>query len=147
MPSHVIWRIRKPLSSPIDNDLPKILFAEDEEHIAKLVAFKLNREGFHVTHACNGQEAIDQLHLQPWNLIILDVMMPICDGWTVLKTVRASRLAGIPVLMLTAKSFQQDMANAAELGATQFLKKPFDPNELASVVRKMVNSQPTRAAE
>ncbi len=122
------------MSNPIE-----ILLAEDEEHISKLVAFKLTREGFSVTVARNGQEAKDQLPSKRWSLIILDVMMPICDGWEVLRTVRASPgHAALPVLMLTAKSYQQDMANAAELGATRFLKKPFDPVELAAVVRKMV---------
>ena len=117
----------------------QILLAEDEEHIAKLVAFKLAREGYEVTIARNGKEAIDQLLLKPWNLLILDVMMPICDGWQVLKQVRATpALAAVPVVMLTAKSYQQDMANAAELGATQFIKKPFEPANLAAAIRKLV---------
>ncbi len=117
----------------------KILLAEDEEHIAKLVAFKLGREGYDVTVARNGQEAIDQLVAQPWSLLILDVMMPICDGWQVLKQARATPgVAAVPVIMLTAKSYQQDMANAAELGATRFIKKPFEPATLATAVRKLI---------
>ncbi len=117
----------------------QILLAEDEEHIAKLVAFKLAREGYEVTIAKNGKEAIDQLLLKPWSLLILDVMMPICDGWQVLKQVRATpALASVPIVMLTAKSYQQDMANAAELGATQFIKKPFEPANLAAAVRKLI---------
>jgi DNA-binding response OmpR family regulator len=116
-----------------------ILLAEDEEHIAKLVAFKLTKEGFTVTHARNGQEAIQLLPSRPWGLIILDVMMPVVHGWQVLKHIRARpEFARVPVLMLTAKNAQQDLANAAELGATQFLKKPFEPANLASVVRKLV---------
>jgi DNA-binding response OmpR family regulator len=115
------------------------LIAEDEEHIAKLVAFKLGREGFEVTVAPNGQEAIDRLMAKPWALVILDVMMPLKDGWQVLKEIRANpALRGLPVLMLTAKSYQQDLANAADLGATQFLKKPFEPNHLAATVRKLI---------
>lgn len=115
-----------------------VLIAEDEEHIAKLVAFKLGREGFDVTIAKNGQEAIDRLRQAPWALIILDVMMPLKDGWEVLRELRADlALASIPVLMLTAKGFQSDMANAARLGAEQYLKKPFDPSELAERVRKL----------
>ena len=118
---------------------PQILLAEDEEHIAKLVAFKLEREGYEVTIARNGKEAIDRLLLKPWKLLILDVMMPICDGWQVLKQARATpSLASVPVVMLTAKSYQQDMANAAELGATQFIKKPFEPAHLAAAVRKLI---------
>jgi DNA-binding response OmpR family regulator len=128
------------LTTQAENQSKKlILLAEDEEHIAKLVSFKLSREGFDVTIAKNGQEAIDKLLLKPWSLLILDVMMPFKDGMQVLKEVRATpALKGIPVLMLTAKSFQQDMANAAELGATQFLKKPFEPNHLAATVRQLI---------
>ena len=119
----------------------QILLAEDEEHIAKLVAFKLGREGFAVTHAKNGQEAIAQLRSRPWVLIILDVMMPLADGWQVLRAARAEpATARVPVLMLTAKSYQQDLANASGLGATEFLKKPFDPAHLAETVRKLVSA-------
>jgi DNA-binding response OmpR family regulator len=128
------------LSNPTESvPKKKILLAEDEEHIAKLVAFKLGREGYDVTVARNGQEAIDQLVAQPWSLLILDVMMPICDGWQVLKQARATPgVAAVPVIMLTAKSYQQDMANAAELGATRFIKKPFEPATLATAVRKLI---------
>jgi DNA-binding response OmpR family regulator len=66
-------------------------------------------------------------------------MMPLMDGWQVLRKLRESHYHKIPVLMLTAKSYQEkDLANAAELGATQFLRKPFDPAELAVQVRKLV---------
>ena len=116
-----------------------ILLAEDEEHIAKLVAFKLTREGYRLTIARDGQEACDQLAAQPWSLIILDVMMPVHDGWHVLRTLRAApATASVPVLMLTAKGYQKDVANAAQLGAEQYLKKPFDPAELAELVNKMI---------
>ena len=119
--------------------MKEILIAEDDPQIARLVEFKLQREGFHVVIARNGKEAVDQLGSKNWSLIILDVMMPIMDGWQVLKALRASSSAGIPVLMLTAKSYQQkDITNASELGATQFLRKPFDPSELAILVKKMV---------
>lgn len=117
----------------------QILVAEDEEHIAKLLAFKLEREGYAVTIARNGQEAIDRLGAQPWALLILDVMMPLADGWQVLQQARANpATARLPVIMLTAKSFQQDVTSAAELGATQFMKKPFEPAALAASVRKLI---------
>jgi DNA-binding response OmpR family regulator len=116
----------------------EILLAEDEEHIAKLVEFKLTREGYSVFVAKNGQEAIDQFAARPWSLLILDVMMPIRNGWEVLQSLRASPWLSIPVLMLTAKGNQKDVAFAAELGATQLLRKPFDPDELAAVVKKIL---------
>lgn len=117
----------------------KILLAEDEEHIARLVQFKLSRDGFEVTIAPNGKAAIDQLEAQPWCMVILDVMMPLADGWEVLRAIRANeKLGSLPVLMLTAKGQQKDMASAAELGATHYLKKPFDPAELSETVKRMV---------
>jgi len=68
-------------------------------------------------------------------------MMPIHDGWHVLRTIRSSgELGDLPVLMLTAKSHQEDISQAAGLGATQFLKKPFDPNELVRVVRQLAGA-------
>jgi len=131
------------LTTPADEAGKKlILIAEDEEHIAKLVSFKLEREGFSVTVAKNGQEAVDRVLSRPWSLLILDVMMPLKDGWQVLKEVRSMpALAGLPVLMLTAKGVQQDISNAAELGATEFIKKPFDPAHLAATVRKLIESR------
>lgn len=123
-------------------DRKKVLLAEDESHIAKLVEFKLNKDGMDVTWAKNGAEAIAILEQEGhWDLVILDVMMPICDGWEVLKKIRGDgRWSALPVLMLTAKGHQRDMANAAELGATHFLKKPFDPVELSSLAQRLSGS-------
>lgn len=121
--------------------IKSILMAEDEEHIARLVSFKLTKEGFKLIIAKNGQEAIDLLPSQEWSLIILDIMMPIKTGWEVLKEIRSSpnkTIAKTPVLVLSAKGLKKEVANAAELDAEQYLKKPFDPNELAALVKKLV---------
>jgi len=132
--------------------MPCILLAEDEQHIARLVQFKLRKEGLEVFIASNGQEAVAALELpaneRSFSLIVLDVMMPIMDGWQVLKRLRTSmpERKGIPVLMLTAKSSETDMAKSAELGATRFLKKPFDPAELHRVVMEMLAGQPRSGA-
>jgi len=121
--------------------MSQILLAEDEEHIAKLIEFKLKKEGFSISVAKNGQEALEVFNsARSWKLLILDVMMPMMDGWQVLKQVRHSELPDVPVLMLTAKSSETDIAKSAELGATRFLKKPFDPSELARVVREVLES-------
>jgi DNA-binding response OmpR family regulator len=121
--------------------MSQILLAEDEEHIAKLIEFKLKKEGFSVTVAKNGQEALNLFNsTTEWKLLILDVMMPLMDGWQVLKQVRHSPFPNIPVLMLTAKSSETDIAKSAELGATRFLKKPFDPAELARVVKETLSA-------
>lgn len=113
----------------------RILLAEDEEHIARLIEFKLKKEGHSVRVARNGVEALEFWGEDKWSLIILDVMMPILDGWHVLKEIRLKD-PNVPVLMLTAKSSETDIAKSAELGATRFLKKPFDPSDLARVVKE-----------
>ena len=122
----------------------KILLAEDEASIARLVEFKLSREGYDVFIAKNGQVAIEHLFSQPWSVLILDIMMPVLDGWEVLKKVRAiESLKSLPVLMLTAKGQQKDLASAIELGANEFLRKPFDPDELVEVVKKLLSRSST----
>lgn len=116
-----------------------ILVAEDDPQIARLVEFKLAREGYQVTLARNGQEALSMLGQVHWSLIILDIMMPILNGWEVLSAIRSSALSLTPVLILTAKGYQKkDLVNASDLGATHFLRKPFDPVELALQVKKLV---------
>lgn len=116
----------------------KILVSEDEPHIAKLIQFKLEGAGFQVKLAENGQRALEALGLEKYDLLILDLMMPICDGWQVLETLRSDSEAHPPVLLLTARSRQQDLSRAMELGVDQVLKKPFDPDELVLKVKEMV---------
>jgi DNA-binding response OmpR family regulator len=121
------------LSSTID-----ILLAEDEEHIARLVSFKLGKDGYRVEIARNGQEALERLERGDWRLLILDVMMPIVDGYAVLKAARASpRTAELPVLMLTAKA-QPGGPETEGVKGLHYLKKPFDPSQLSEVVRAIV---------
>jgi DNA-binding response OmpR family regulator len=119
--------------------MKRILLAEDEEHIAKLVEFKLSRDGFSVHWARNGVDALTLFDQGGWDLVVLDVMMPQMDGWQVLKAMRQERKTSVPILMLTARGNQKDIASAAELGATHFLKKPFDPMELSAWVMKTLN--------
>ena len=122
------------------NDKIHILLAEDDESIAKLIQFKLNRDGYDITIARDGGQAVGQFGLQPWSLIILDVMMPVLNGWEVLKALRSSSWRDVPVLVVTAKNNQLDVASAAELGATEFLRKPFDPAALSVRVKKMIEA-------
>ncbi len=123
------------MTSPTD-----ILLAEDDASIAKLIAFKLQKEKFEVTIAKDGQEAIGLFNAKPWCLVILDVCMPKANGWEVLKALRLTPvLDATPVLMLTAHGYKNlEVIGDAERGAQQYLKKPFDPNDLAQVVKRMV---------
>lgn len=116
-----------------------ILVVEDEIDIAQLVSFNLERAGYKVTIAGDGREGLEQaLHLQP-TLVVLDLMLPGMDGYQVLKEMqRDSRTHGIPVLMLTAKSQIDDRIKGLELGADDYLTKPFSPKELILRVQAII---------
>jgi len=118
-----------------------ILLAEDEPTIAKLIEFKIRKDGHEVTVARNGLEALTFIESKSWDLIILDVMMPGKTGWEVLQELRSrSQFITTPVIMLTAKGREEDRNHAAQLGATDFLRKPFDPAELSKMVAKWLKS-------
>lgn len=123
----------------------KILLAEDEEHIARLISFKLQRENLEVVHAADGESAVQAFEAgSGWSLVILDVMMPRQDGWGALQRIRATESGrSVPILMLTAKAEAQVAAQAAELGATEFLRKPFDPDELTRVALRLSSARKT----
>lgn len=118
--------------------MKRVLVAEDEEHIAKLITFKLAKEGFDVICARDGQEALNLLAKDSCALVILDLMMPVMDGSEALKRIRSDgAYAATPVLILSAKGGQKEETAVLALGANRFLRKPFDPSELARVVKEM----------
>lgn len=116
-----------------------ILIVEDEIDIANLVAFNLERAGYQVSIAADGREGLEQiLQCQP-TLVILDLMLPGMNGYQVLKEMqRDSRSHAIPVLMLTAKSQIDDRIKGLELGADDYLTKPFSPKELLLRVKAII---------
>ena len=123
------------------NAKPAILLAEDEEHVAKLVVFKLGRSGFDVIVARDGREALEKLEERPWQVILLDVMMPHVDGWTVLEALRKNeKTRDVPVVMLTARGGLDDPMQARERGADEYVRKPFDPADLAARVSALAAS-------
>ena len=109
-----------------------VLIADDELRMRKLVADFLIREGYNILEAENGRTALDILSNQKIDLVILDVMMPEHDGWTVCKELR--KTSNIPVIMLTAKSEEVDQLFAFELGADEYVTKPFSPKVLTARV-------------
>lgn len=116
----------------------KIIFAEDDEGLAKLIRFKLEKEQFEVTHFANG-EGVTQAILdgQP-NAVVLDIMMPVKDGITILRELRADPFTkDIPIIMLSAKTQEKDVVKALEFGATDYLTKPFSPSELIARIRRV----------
>lgn len=121
--------------------MKKILLAEDEEHIAKLIKFKLQHEGYEVEVVNNGKDVIQKLEQSDFeiSLLILDMMMPVMNGWEVLEKLKENKNEReLNVLVLTARASKQDVARAISMGASDFVKKPFDPDELIVVVRKLI---------
>ncbi|MDT8367615.1 MAG: response regulator transcription factor [Longimicrobiales bacterium] len=110
---------------------PRVLVVEDEPDIAALVAYQLTREGFRVETASTGPEAIKAVNREVPDLVVLDRMLPGYSGDEVLKALRnESATRAIPVLVLTAKREQEDRIAGLELGADDYLVKPFSPREL-----------------
>jgi DNA-binding response OmpR family regulator len=113
-----------------------ILVVDDEERMARFIHLNLEHDGFQVVEAYRGMKAIQLLRDVMPDLIILDVMMPDLDGFEVLKMIR--EISSVPVIMLTAKGEEDDRVRGLELGADDYITKPFSPRELVSRVRAVL---------
>lgn len=119
---------------------PNVLIVEDNDDVSYLIRFLLEREGWRVEVARNGDEAEKMFaSMQPPGLIVLDVMLPYVDGFELLRELRARKgWAAVPVMMLTAKSQEADIVRALEAGASDYVVKPFKPNELLARVKRLL---------
>ncbi len=106
----------------------RILLVEDEEHIADAIKLNLEMEDYHVTLAIDGKEAIEKFTEARFDLIVLDVMLPYIDGFTVCETIRLEN-STVPILFLTAKNTSQDRIKGLKIGADDYLVKPFNLEE------------------
>ncbi|MEM6299170.1 MAG: response regulator, partial [Bacteroidota bacterium] len=112
-------------------DIPsKILLAEDDESLGMLLQDFLELEGYEVTRANDGQEAVHLFRTNPFDLVVLDVMMPQKDGLTAAREIRGENKE-IPIVFLTAKNMKEDMYKGFEAGGDDYITKPFDETELA----------------
>ncbi len=109
---------------------------EDERNLAEILAFNLSREGHEVDLACDGEEALEKLRRYPPDLVVLDVMLPKVDGFTLCGQLR--RHSGVPVLMLTARAEEEDKVKGFDVGADDYLTKPFSMREFLSRVRALL---------
>ncbi len=114
----------------------RVLLAEDEKSMSRALTVILTRNNYSVDAVYNGQDALDYITGGDYDLAILDVMMPGLDGFEVLKRIRAKGIQ-IPVMMLTAKSQVDDKVEGLDLGANDYLTKPFDGKELLARLRAM----------
>lgn len=122
-----------------------ILVVDDEPLIARLAQINLQRSGYDVTMAHNGIEALAELEKmeQLPALILMDVMMPYMDGFQMLQKLRADeRFKSIPVIIMTARSRDEDILIGQDLGATRYLTKPINPGELLEMVNEIINQSP-----
>ncbi|MEN6570429.1 MAG: response regulator transcription factor [Anaerolineaceae bacterium] len=114
----------------------KILVVDDEERMARFIRLNLEHDGFLVIEAYRGMDAIRILREQLPDMILLDVMMPDIDGFEVLRMVR--EVSTVPVIMLTAKGEEDDRIKGLEMGADDYITKPFSPRELTSRVKAVL---------
>ncbi len=127
-------------------DRLKVLVVDDEVRMRKLVKDFLSKKNFEVYEAENGKKAVDLFFENPDTaLVILDVMMPEMDGWQALKIIRSE--SKVPVIMLTAKSEEQDELHSFELGVDEFISKPFSPKILTARVEALLRRTNPEAME
>jgi two-component system, OmpR family, response regulator MtrA len=114
----------------------RLLFVEDDASIREVAKLGLTQAGFHVTTAPDGREGLLQFRQTPFDLVILDVMLPALDGYEVCRQIRAE--SGVPIIMLSAKSDTVDVVVGLELGADDYVTKPFEMPELVARARAAV---------
>ena len=122
----------------------RILLVDDDPNIRQLVSLYLTREGFEVEEAQRGDEALKLFKAAAPNLILLDIMLPGMDGWQVCREVR--KVSNIPIIMLTAKDETFDKVLGLELGADDYISKPFEPKELVARIKAVIRRYQTADA-
>ena len=127
------------------NTKQRILVVDDEERIVRMIRLNLEHDGFTVIEANNGMQAINQIREKLPNLVILDVMMPGIDGYKTLSLIRET--SQVPVIMLTAKSEEEDRIYGLELGADDYITKPFSPRELVSRIKAVLRRTENRSPD
>jgi DNA-binding response OmpR family regulator len=114
----------------------RILIVDDEERMVRFIRLNLEHDGFQVSEAFNGKQAVQKLRDVNPDILLLDVMMPDMDGFEVLELIR--EISNVPVIMLTAKGEEDDRVRGLELGADDYVTKPFSPRELVSRVKAVL---------
>ena len=116
--------------------MDKILVADDDLNICELLRLYLEKEGFEVVMAHDGEEAVAKFESEKPSLILLDIMMPKLDGWQVCREIRET--SKVPIIMLTARSEERDELQGFELGVDEYISKPFSPKILVARVNAIL---------
>ena len=122
--------------------VPRVLLVEDAEEISSLLDHLLRRAGFEVALARDGRQALEYITKQPpADLAVLDILLPYYSGFDLVKTIRQNEAwKAVPIVMLTAKAQEKDIVRALELGANDYVLKPFQPNEVIARLRRFLRS-------
>jgi CheY-like chemotaxis protein len=128
----------------MSSSLGRVLVVDDDDVIRQLITVNLELEGFDVTTAVDGQDCLDQVARVAPDVVTLDIMMPRLDGWEAAARLRANpETAGIKVVLLSARAQEADLERGSRLGVDAYLTKPFDPDELIEVVRRLAGLPPS----
>jgi two-component system alkaline phosphatase synthesis response regulator PhoP len=126
----------------------KILVVDDEKDILELIDYNLTKNGYRVKTASSGEEALELVKENDYDLIILDLMLPGVDGFDITKIIKADKQkAGIPIVMVTAKADEADKVAGLEIGADHYVTKPFSPRELLAIVKATLRRRPPKEEE
>lgn len=121
------------------NQKTRILVCDDDDLLLELLQHRLSARGYAVGLARDGREALEKIRADPPDAIVLDAMMPLVDGYEVLRQFRAmDGMAEVPVIFLTARKQEQDIVEALSLGASDYLAKPFIPEELVARLSRLI---------
>src|SRR3954452_18924645 len=120
----------------MSSQAPRILLVDDEQAVQKLLAYPLHRDGYEVVAAGSGAEALDRFRDGDFDLVVLDVMLPQQDGFEVCRQLRAR--SAVPIIMMTAKTEEFDKVLGLELGADDYITKPFSVREFRSRVKAVL---------
>jgi len=121
----------------------RVLVVDDDPMVTRLVRINLELDNFEVEEAWDGRTAMKMMRENPPDLLVLDIMMPQIDGWEILKLMREDEdLKDLPVVVLTAKVQDEDMARGWSMGADGYIVKPFNPVNLADALRKVLAATP-----
>jgi two-component system phosphate regulon response regulator PhoB len=126
----------------------KILVVDDEKDILELIDYNLSKNGYRVKTVTSGEEALDLVKENDYDLIILDLMLPGVDGFDICKIIKADKhKANIPIVMVTAKADEADRVAGLEIGADHYVTKPFSPRELLAIVKATLRRKPGKQEE
>jgi DNA-binding response OmpR family regulator len=128
--------------------MDRVLIVDDDPMVTRLVRINLELEDFEVVEAWDGKTAVEIIKNTPPDLLLLDIMMPQMDGWEILKKVREDpQMKNLPVVVLTAKVQDEDIARGWRMGADGYIVKPFNPVSLADTLRQVLSTTPLEREE